>query len=220
VELTVNGKALADGSARMRRDSWWTRALDVTAAAIGLVVSLPLLAVGAIAVLLDTGRPVFFGQIRLGRDGRPFRCWKLRTMAPDAEEQLKQNGHLRERYRENGFKLPTAEDPRVTPVGRRLRLRYVDELPQLINVLNGTMSLVGPRPIVPDEIAHYGSHATELLSVKPGVFGAWTARGRSRPDYPERVAVELDYVRSRSIGRDLEILVRSLPVVLRGQDGA
>ena len=213
MELSHNG----NGNGRHTRDAWWTRALDVTGAAVGLAVSLPFLLFGALAVLIDSGRPVFFGQTRLGRDGRPFRCWKLRTMAPDAEDQLKQNGHLRERYRDNGFKIPTHEDPRVTPVGRRLRLRYVDELPQLINVLNGTMALVGPRPIVPDEISEYGPHATELLSVKPGVFGAWTARGRARPDYPERVNVELDYVRRRSMVRDLEILVRSLPVVLRGQ---
>ena len=196
------------------------RAFDVVGATVALVLSLPLLLLGAAAVALDTGRPVFFGQVRLGKAGKPFRCWKLRTMIPDAEARLAQDQGLRERYRGNGFKIPTDEDPRVTPVGRRLRLRFLDELPQLLNVLNGTMALVGPRPIVPDELEHYGADAAELLSVKPGVFGAWTARGRSRPDYPERVSVELDYVRRRSLARDLVILAKSVPVVWRGQGGA
>jgi lipopolysaccharide/colanic/teichoic acid biosynthesis glycosyltransferase len=217
----VNGNGHGHGHGNGRHGTNWPgRALEMLGATAALVLSLPLLAVGAAAVALESGRPVFFGQTRLGKDGKPFRCWKLRTMTTDAEARLSQDSVLRERYRENGFKIPTEEDPRVTPVGRRLRLRYLDELPQLINVLNGTMSLVGPRPIVPDELEHYGSDAAELLSVKPGVFGAWTARGRDRPDYPERVGVELEYVRRQSVAAKLAILARSVPVVLRGQGGA
>lgn len=193
------------------------RALDVVAAVVLLVISAPLLLCAAAAVLVTSGRPVFFGHRRVGRNGVPFRCWKLRTMQTDAERVLHDTPTLRNRYVTNGYKLPLAEDPRVTPIGGFLRRSYLDELPQLFNVLNGTMSLVGPRPIVDEEIDNYGGSAAELLAARPGVFGAWAAEGRARPPYPERIEVELTYVRTRSLTTDLSILVRSIPVVLLGQ---
>ena len=138
-------------------------------------------------------------------------------MEVDAEKRLREEAALKREYVAGGFKLPTEQDPRITPVGRWLRRTYLDELPQLFNVLAGSMSLIGPRPIIAEELALYGEHAEELLSVKPGIFGAWTSLGRNRPDYPERVGVELDYVRRRSFRRDLAILFCSIPVVLQGQ---
>jgi lipopolysaccharide/colanic/teichoic acid biosynthesis glycosyltransferase len=194
------------------------RAIDIAGACLLLLLMGPLLVLGAALVLLASGRPVFFGHLRVGRNGRPFRCWKLRTMRPDAQAMLDRDPALRDRYIRNDFKLPLQEDPRITPVGRFLRRWHLDELPQLINVLNGTMSLVGPRPIVREELAQYGAGAAELLTARPGIVGAWTSHGRKRPGYPERVAVELEYVRSATARRDLAILVRSIPVVLRGQD--
>ena len=194
-----------------------TRALDVVAAAVLLVISAPLLLCTAAAVLVTSGRPVFFGHRRVGRNGVPFRCWKLRTMQTDAERVLHDTPTLRSRYVTNGYKLPLAEDPRVTRIGGFLRRSYLDELPQLFNVLNGTMSLVGPRPVVDEEVDHYGGSAAELLATRPGIFGAWAAEGRARPPYPERIDVELTYVRTRSLTTDLSILVRSIPVVLLGQ---
>jgi lipopolysaccharide/colanic/teichoic acid biosynthesis glycosyltransferase len=194
-----------------------TRALDVLAAVVLLIISAPLLLCAAAAVLVTSGRPVFFGHRRVGRNGVPFRCWKLRTMQTDAERVLHDTPTLRSRYVTNGYKLPLAEDPRVTRIGGFLRRSYLDELPQLFNVLNGTMSLVGPRPIVDEEVDNYGGSAAELLAARPGIFGAWAAEGRARPPYPERIDVELTYVRTRSLTTDLTILVRSIPVVLLGQ---
>lgn len=191
---------------------------DVLGATLLLILSSPLLAAGAMAVLVGSGRPVFFAHVRVGRDGKPFRCWKLRTMRVGAETALEDEPELRRAYVQNGFKLPTEDDPRVTRVGSWLRRTYLDELPQLFNVLNGSMSLVGPRPIVQDELSHFGSDVIELLRTKPGIFGEWTSRGANRPDYPERARLELDYLRDRSLRRDLVILARSIPVVLRGQE--
>ena len=194
------------------------RALDLVGASLVLTLASPLLVMGALGVLLGSGRPIFFGHRRLGRDGTPFRCWKLRTMCVGAEAQLEREKTLNEQYRGNGFKIPTGADPRVTRVGGWLRRSYIDEIPQLFNVLNGTMSLVGPRPVVEDELECYGRDAEELLRVRPGVCGEWTSRGRQRPPYPERAAMELEYVRHRSLLKDLAILARAVPVVLKGQE--
>ncbi|HET7321116.1 MAG TPA: sugar transferase [Longimicrobiaceae bacterium] len=191
------------------------RAFDVAASVVLLLIAAPLLLIGMAAVLIGSGRPIFFGHVRVGRGGRPFRCWKLRTMAPGAEAYLAMNPALRERHARNGYKLPVREDPRVTRVGRWLRHTHLDELPQLVNVLGGTMSLVGPRPVVEDELAHYGDSAAELLTARPGLVGAWTSRGRRRPPYPERARLELAYVRTRSLLGDLRILALSIPVVLQ-----
>ena len=194
------------------------RLFDIAGAAVLLVVLAPALLLGALVVLVGSGRPVFFGHERVGRNGRPFRCLKLRTMHIDAEQHLDREPDLQHRYRNGGYKLPNGSDPRITRPGRWLRRTYVDEIPQLLNVLAGTMSLVGPRPVVPSELKEYGTAAAELLRVKPGIIGEWTSRGRERPEYPERACLELDYVRNRTPARDLAILIRTIPVVLRGQD--
>lgn len=199
-----------------RADGGLRRAADLAGATLLLTATLPLLAGAALAVLMTSGRPIFFGHVRVGRDGLPFRCWKLRTMEVGAEARLREDMELHRLYVENGFKIPADDDPRLTPLGRHLRRRFLDELPQLFNVLNGTMSLVGPRPLVRDELTWYGDAADELLAVRPGIVGEWTSRGPARPDYPERAELELDYVRGRTAGRDLRILARSAWVVLRG----
>jgi lipopolysaccharide/colanic/teichoic acid biosynthesis glycosyltransferase len=194
------------------------RAADVVGSVILLVLFAPFLLIAVIAILVRSGRPVFFRQERLGKDGQMFRCWKLRTMNVGAEHELEREPLLKLQYVANGFKLPNGKDPRITREGRWLRRTYLDEVPQLFNVLDGSMSLIGPRPIVPDELVHYGGEGDELLRTKPGIVGAWTSHGRRRPDYPERARVELEYVRNRSTRRDLAIMLRSIPVVLRGQD--
>ncbi len=140
-------------------------------------------------------------------------------MVEDAEEWLEQDPELKARHRKEGFKLPRCEDPRVTAAGRFLRYSHLDELPQLLNVIRGDMSLVGPRPVVEEELAHYGDRAGELLSVRPGIFGPWTALGKRRPGYPERAEVELTYPRAApGLMGDLKLLVRNIPVLLQGQD--
>ena len=190
------------------------RVLEVAAAAVLLAATAPLLAIAALAVLVLSGRPVFYGHRRVGLGGRPFRCWKLRTMEVDADAALRADPRLNGHWRSNGYKLPG--DPRRTRPGRWLRRTYLDEIPQLFNVLNGTMSLVGPRPVVEEELAEFGEHAEELLSLRPGIFGAWNSRGSDRPAYPDRARVELEYVRTRSLRRDARILLSCVPVVLRG----
>ncbi|GIW56808.1 MAG: hypothetical protein KatS3mg082_3212 [Nitrospiraceae bacterium] len=135
-------------------------------------------------------------------------------MTADAHERLRRDADLRKRYVENGYKIPLEEDPRITRIGRFLRKTSLDELPQLWNVLVGEMSLVGPRPIVEEELRWYGRHAAELLSVRPGITGAWQVMGRNRIGYPERAFVELGYVRARSLVLDLRLLAKSIPAVL------
>jgi lipopolysaccharide/colanic/teichoic acid biosynthesis glycosyltransferase len=191
------------------------RLLDVVGALVALVVFAPALVVLAILIKLDSPGPVFFTQARLGIGGREFRCLKLRTMCAGAEALLDGDPALRAEYLANGFKLPTHADRRVTTLGRVLRTTSLDELPQFWNVLRGEMSLVGPRPIVPDELAHYGPNHAVLCSVRPGVTGAWAVGGRSRIGYPERATIELDYVRGWSLRRDFRILLRTVGVVVQ-----
>lgn len=190
------------------------RCFDVTVALVGLLVAAPILAICGVAVLLSSGWPMIFRQERLGLRGKPFKCLKFRTMVRNAEQVLNENPDLQEAYRNGGFKLQVNADPRVTRVGRFLRRTRLDELPQLWNVVRGDLSLVGPRPLIPEETSLYGTRRDEFLSVRPGVFGAWTLGGSNRPGYPERAALELAYIRTRSFGGDVKILLRHIPVLL------
>ncbi|GLC27471.1 hypothetical protein rosag_39840 [Roseisolibacter agri] len=191
------------------------RALDVAGALVGLVLAAPLLVVLALAVKLASPGPVLFGQKRIGQGGRRFTCYKLRTMCADAETRLATDHDLRATYEANHFKLPAHHDPRVTALGRFLRMTSLDELPQFWNVLRGDMSLVGPRPIVEAELGHYGASRDVLLAVKPGLTGAWAVQGRSRIGYPMRARIELDYARSWTLRGDLAIMLRTVGVVLQ-----
>jgi exopolysaccharide biosynthesis polyprenyl glycosylphosphotransferase len=191
------------------------RALDFTLAACGLLIAAPLLLlVGLMIKLLDPG-PVLFSQERLGRNGERFRLYKFRSMRTDAEGRLKADPGLYRRYLENDYKLPDDEDPRISRLGRLLRRTSLDELPQLWNILRGDMSVVGPRPIVPDEISLYEPYADMLLSTRPGLTGHWQVNGRSDIKYPERAFLDLDYIGSNSIASDLSIIVKTFPAVVR-----
>ncbi|MGZ8457395.1 MAG: sugar transferase [Gemmatirosa sp.] len=191
------------------------RLIDVVGATVGLLLALPVMLVLAIAIKIHSPGPVFFAQSRIGRGGRTFRCFKLRTMCVDAEERLAVDDALRVEYERNHYKLPAHADHRITGLGRFLRTTSLDELPQFYNVLRGDMALVGPRPVVAAELAHYGATRDVLLSVRPGVTGAWAVRGRSRIGYPERAAIEVGYARTWTIRRDLAILARTVGVVLQ-----
>ena len=215
--LSADSAGVEGGSARLGLDL--RRGLDVLGATVLLVVASPLLAVGAAAVWVVSGRPILFGHRRVGKGGRPFRCWKLRTMEPGAEERLERDRELKRRYVENGFKLPHDQDPRVLAGTGWLRRSHVDELPQLLNVIRGDMSLVGPRPLVEEELGLYGEERDLLLSRRPGLAGAWTAR-RDRPPYPERARLELEYVRNGGLGTDVGILVRTALAVVGRWVGA
>lgn len=191
------------------------RAVDVVVAAVGLFVTMPLMAAIAVAIkILDPG-PALFRQVRLGEGGRPFQMWKFRSMRTDAEEVLLGDPELYARYVENNYKLADSEDPRISRIGRFLRKTSLDELPQLANVLKGDMTLVGPRPIVPRELEMYAPYHDLLLSVRPGLTGQWQVSGRSEVPYPQRAHMDLDYVTGHSVGEDLSIMVRTLPSVVR-----
>ena len=190
------------------------RMLDVVGATVGLVALAPLFGAIAAAIRLESRGQILFGHSRLGLNGGRFRCYKFRSMRSGAEDLLRSDPALYAEYIANNFKLPDGRDPRLTSVGRFLRKTSLDELPQLINVLRGDMSLVGPRPIVPQELDQYGHGAPVFLSLKPGVTGAWQINGRSNVGYPLRADIELEYVRNWSLGRDLWILLKTMPAVL------
>jgi lipopolysaccharide/colanic/teichoic acid biosynthesis glycosyltransferase len=190
------------------------RVFDIAAAVVGLTLTAPLLLLLALAVKLESTGPVLFRQRRVGAWGRPFRCLKFRTMRGDAEQVLRNDPVLHARYVKNNYKLPDGEDPRITRVGRFLRKSSLDELPQFWNVLRGDMALIGPRPVVPDELNEYGVQRRVLLSVKPGMSGAWAVTGRSRIAYPERAKIELRYVQRWWLWEDVSILWRTLPAIL------
>lgn len=190
-------------------------ALDVVLVLLALPLVIPVITILYIATRLDGG-PGFFGHMRVGRDGRPFRCWKIRTMVPDAEAALAQYlerhpGAAAQWKRE--FKLD--DDPRITPLGTFLRSTSLDELPQVWNVLRGEMSLVGPRPITPEELAHYRGYEWCYLSVKPGITGVWQVSGRNDVSYAERVQMDVEYLRSRSLMLDLSLIMKTVGAVLK-----
>jgi len=190
------------------------RVIDVVGSVLGLIILSPVMAVVAILVKRDSPGPVFFRQERVGRGGELFRIAKFRTMVVDAEAQREA---LRERsiYADPRlFKVP--EDPRITSLGRWLRRSSVDELPQLFNVLRGEMSLVGPRPPLPSEVAEYEAHHYARFDMKPGITGPWQVGGRNRiTDFEQVVKLETEYMREWSIARDIGILLKTVWVVLQ-----
>jgi exopolysaccharide biosynthesis polyprenyl glycosylphosphotransferase len=195
-------------------DAFLKFTLDYVGATLALIILSPLLLLIALFVKLDSPGPVLYRRHVLGRSGRRFFALKFRTMVVNADEILRTNRELREAF-DRGFKL--REDPRVTRLGRFLRRTSLDELPQLINVLRGEMSLVGPRMITPDEAHRYGKWQLNLLTVKPGITGPWQVQGRSDISYEERVRLSMHYIRNYSIWLDLGILLRTILVVLQGK---
>jgi lipopolysaccharide/colanic/teichoic acid biosynthesis glycosyltransferase len=189
------------------------RTLDVAGAAAGLLLSLPVIGLAALAIRLDSPGPVFYCQLRCGRGGRRFCLWKLRTMVDGAEAQL---AALQAQNEMDGPMFKIRLDPRVTRVGRLLRRYSLDEVPQLWNVLRGDMSLVGPRPPLPREVMAYKPEERERLAVTPGLTGLWQVSGRSDLSFAKCVELDLEYVRSWSLGGDLQILARTIPAVFRG----
>jgi Undecaprenyl-phosphate galactose phosphotransferase WbaP len=194
------------------------RALDIIAVTLGGLLISPILLLIALAVYLTSPGPIFFGHKRIGRDGKFFKAWKFRTMINNAQEKLEQyleeNPELETEWRET---QKLQNDPRVTRIGKVLRKYSLDELPQLWNVFIGEMSLVGPRPIVEEEMNKYGKGFELYTLVRPGITGYWQTSGRSDTDYDERVALDSFYVRNWSVWLDIIILVKTPAVVLGGE---
>lgn len=158
----------------------------------------------------DNKGPLFFKQTRIGKNGKPFKMYKFRSMIVNADEILHSNIQLYEKYVENNYKLEPDEDPRITKLGRWLRRTSIDEIPQFINILKGDMSIVGPRPVVKEELKEYGDRVDKFLSVKPGAMGLWQASGRSNIGYPERCDLELSYVDHASYWYDVKIMFKNI----------
>jgi exopolysaccharide biosynthesis polyprenyl glycosylphosphotransferase len=186
---------------------------DRIAAALALLLVAPLFAVIALAIKITDGGPVFFRQTRVGKDGEPFTLWKFRTMVVDAETRKAQ---LLSQNDGDGTLFKMRRDPRVTRAGGWLRRWSLDELPQLLNVLFGTMSLVGPRPALPVEVVEYRVHMRRRLAVKPGITGLWQVSGRSDLPWDEAERLDLRYVENWSLALDLQVLWKTLSAVTRG----
>jgi lipopolysaccharide/colanic/teichoic acid biosynthesis glycosyltransferase len=200
-----------DGSVHLRR------AIDVGASLVLLAILLPVMMAIAVAIRLSDGGPTVFAHRRIGRGGKPFDCLKFRTMHSGADRDLATIlAACPDLEREWLQSQKLLQDPRVTPIGQFLRNTSLDELPQLFNVLRGEMSLVGPRPIVADELARYGRHAKAYMQVKPGLTGLWQVTRNADTSYRRRVATDVVYVRNRSLALDFRIVLATVPAVLIG----
>ena len=186
---------------------------DRTGALVGLILFLPMMIAAAIAIKIDSRGPVFFRQIRSGINGKTFKLWKFRTMENDAE---KKKAELLEKNEMSGPVFKISDDPRVTKVGRFLRKYSIDEFPQFMNVLMGDMSLVGPRPALPSEVAGFEPWQHRKLSVKPGLTCLWQADGRNSIDFEDWMKMDLKYIDNWSLWEDTKIIARTIPTVLKG----
>lgn len=195
------------------------RIFDIGFSLCALLSLLPVFALLALLVKLTSKGTIFFGQERIGRGGKPFKCYKFRTMFQDAEARLetilKENPALKEEWT-SSFKLKS--DPRITKVGKWLRRTSLDELPQFWNVLKGDLSIVGPRPVVREEIeGFYGSKAYKILSIRPGITGLWQVSGRNDISYAARIRLDEEYVNTHSLQLDLLLIAKTIPCLLRSR---
>lgn len=193
------------------------RVIDVILASVALILLSPLFAIIAIAIKIDSKGPVFFAHKRIGKNGKIIKLYKFRSMVINAEELIKSftPEQMRE-YKEN-YKL--TNDPRITKVGKFLRKTSLDELPQLINIINGDLSIIGSRPVVADELEKYGVNKDKFLSVTPGLTGYWAANGRSNTTYEQRMEMELYYIDNLSLKMDIKVFFKTILSVLK-KEGA
>ena len=200
--------------------SFLKRTVDITASAAALLLLSPVFLVTSLAIRKDSDGPAMFTQKRIGKDGKLFEIYKFRTMVPDADkklfEMLEKDENAREEYKLN---KKLKNDPRITKVGNFLRKTSIDELPQLINVLKGDMSLVGPRPYLPREIDDMGSYYDTIIESKPGITGLWQVSGRSNTTFEERLHFDKEYNEKKSFTYDMGLLVKTVGSVVKG-DGA
>ena len=187
------------------------RLFDILSAIFGLLLILPLFPFIVLLIKLESPGPILFNQVRVGYKGRLFHCHKFRSMAVDAEVQKQELKHLNEA---SGAAFKIKDDPRITGVGRFLRRSSLDEFPQLFNVLMGDMTIVGPRPQIPSEVADYSPAQARRLLVKPGLTCLWQVSGRSQLDFNEWMELDQEYVRQRGLRFDLWVLARTLPAVI------
>ena len=191
------------------------RILDVILSSIGLVILLPVFALIGIAIKIESKGPIFFKHTRIGKNGKIIKIYKFRTMVENAEQLIKDFTPEQKKEYAEYYKL--AKDPRVTKIGKILRKTSLDELPQLINIIKGELSLIGPRPVVNGEIEKYGENIEKFLSITPGLTGYWAANGRSGTTYEQRMEMELYYVDNMSFILDVKIFFKTIEAVLKRQ---
>lgn len=204
------------GLSRHRLDGEFAKRLfDVMFSLLVLILFFPVYLLLAVLIAISSPGPIFYVQERVGKDYKPFGCIKFRTMVANADEMLidmiAKAPHLREEF-EGNFKLK--QDPRITGIGKFLRLTSLDEFPQFWNVLKGDMSVVGPRPLVPEELPKYGQHMDKILTIRPGITGLWQVSGRNDIPYPLRVQMDVYYVNCRNFWLDLWIIVKTIGVIV------
>lgn len=193
------------------------RIMDALLSSIALVVLSPVFAIIAVAIKLESKGPVFFKHTRIGKDGKIIKIYKFRSMVENAEDLIQKfTPEQMKEYKEN-YKL--TDDPRITKVGKFLRKTSLDELPQLINIIKGELSIIGPRPVVQDELEKYGPNAQKFLSVTPGLTGYWAANGRSCTSYEQRMEMELFYVDNLSFKMDVKVFFKTIEAVIK-REGA
>lgn len=191
------------------------RLFDILFSLLVLILFSPVYLILGLLIALSSEGPIFYIQERVGKNYKPFNCIKFRTMVSNADEMLMQmmetSPHLRQEFEAN-FKLK--KDPRITTIGRFLRITSLDEFPQFWNVLKGDMSVVGPRPLVAEELPKYGCYIDQILTIRPGITGLWQVSGRNDIPYPRRVQIDLYYVKFRTLWLDLWIVLKTIGVII------
>jgi exopolysaccharide biosynthesis polyprenyl glycosylphosphotransferase len=196
----------------LRASSLVKRTIDIAASAVLLTLLMPLFLVVAVAIKMESSGPILFRQIRVGQHGKFFAMWKFRSMYTDADARKQEL--VESHDRPGGIRFKLRFDPRITRVGRFIRKASIDELPQLWNVLTGSMSLVGPRPPLPDEVNRYSQEERKRLAAKPGITCTWQVSGRADIPFEQQVQLDVQYIASQSLGLDLRILFKTMPAVL------
>jgi lipopolysaccharide/colanic/teichoic acid biosynthesis glycosyltransferase len=191
------------------------RLLDVLLSLLGLIVLSPLFLLIALLIKCTDGGPVFYVSTRIGKWGRPFRFYKFRSMHPGADKE--KPGLLKQNIHKEGVTFKIPDDPRVTWIGKIIRRLSLDELPQLYNVLRGEMSLVGPRPAIPEEVEKYSLENRKRLDITPGITGLWQVSGRSKLNFSKQVTLDVAYIESQSFWSDMLILLKTIPAVILGR---
>lgn len=187
------------------------RLFDIAASLFALLITLPLTLVVSLCIYLDDRGPIFYTQERIGKDGQPFRIYEFRSMCQNADDKKKE---LTEQNEVKGAMFKMSNDPRVTRVGCFIRRHSIDELPQLINVLLGSMTVVGPRPPLPEEVDQYSQRDKERLKVKPGCTGLWQVSGRNSLDFDEMVELDIDYIEHASLLLDMKICFKTVWIMI------
>lgn len=194
---------------------FFKRIFDIICSSVALIILSPVFLILTVAIKTTDKGPVFFTHRRVGKGGKPLNIYKFRSMVTNAEDLIKQFTPEQKAEYERNFKLE--DDPRVTKVGKFMRRTSLDELPQLFNILKGDLSIVGPRPVMEVETEIYGNYRDMLLSVKPGLTGFWAANGRSCTTYTRRRAMEICYIKNRSVCFDLKIILKTITSVFKGE---